>query len=151
MKKIFYLVLAAASLLSCNERNEDHPSIEDTILYDATGTNISLDDLKKEWQEMVNDNETGAQRSIGNLEIKEYLDDTTGQKSYVLIAINTADNVQTAALLSDYKDGYQISNRSASCYDCGPDVQIMLRDGHWYCKDDGSTSSPCTKVSRLDY
>ncbi len=151
MKKFLLLIFICSTALSCGNLDTSNLNVETIIFYDSTGEKIDLSQIKTQWYDMINESIAPEQRSLGELEIREFTDETSMEKSYALIAINSTQQVQTASIITKYKDGYQLSDRSASCYDCGAGLQIQLKEGYWYCMDNGNSSSPCTKTSRLDY
>lgn len=148
MKKSILLLVAICVMWSCKTQSPATQNIENIEFYSFTGDKMELSSIKKDWTAMINEPSTRNNRSIGTLEIREFKDKVSGDSFYALVALNSREQVQTAALINKYKDGYQISNRSTSCYDCGVDLQIQLTEGEWYCVDQGNPDNPCTKTSR---
>jgi hypothetical protein len=122
MKKVALLILTIVCTWSCKTISPAAENIENIEFYSFTGDKIELSSIKKDWTTMINEPATRKDRSIGTLEIRAFKDKANRDSFFALVALNSKEQVQTAALINKYKDGYQISNRSTSCYDCGVDL-----------------------------
>lgn len=148
--RIFLLLILVSFLFSCveNDMPEDLTAqkVKELSLYKFHGDRIKNDELITEWNEMINDSETPDLFKAGTFNIKKIKIADSDTFVYALVATNTVENIQTAALLTKYKDGYKISNRSVSCYGCKVQLELSSKEGYWSCN--GNNTS-CVKTSRL--
>ncbi|WP_397300404.1 hypothetical protein [Nonlabens ulvanivorans] len=151
MKKLPLLLLTCLLFFSCSENNsiDDLTSqkVEDLVFYNYDGEPLEQKDLVSSWNNMINDSETPYRFQAGTFSIKKIKTVDNDSFEYALVATNSEDQIQTAAFISEFKDGYKISNRSVSCYGCDVNLELTSKEGYWSCN---GTNKNCIKTSRLD-
>lgn len=151
MKNLSHLILVTLLFFSCSENNsiDDLTSqkVNDLVFYNYDGDLVEQDNLIKSWNIMVNDSETPDLYKAGTFSIKKIKTVENNAFEYALVATNTADQIQTAALITEFKNGYKISNRSVSCYGCDVNLELPNKEGYWSCN---GTNRECIKTSRMD-
>ncbi|KEZ93032.1 hypothetical protein [Nonlabens ulvanivorans] len=149
MKKLPLLLLTCLLFFSCSENNsiDDLTSqkVEDLVFYNYDGEPIEQKDLVSSWNNMINNSETPYLFQAGTFSIKKIKTLNNDDFEYALIATNTTNKIQTAALITAFKEGYKISNRSVSCYYCDVNLELQSKDGYWSCS---GTNENCVKTSR---
>lgn len=153
MKKLLLLLSITFLLISCNDKNtEDIMSmnIEDISFYSYSGTPMPLDSVSTAWRAFINEDDTPIHFETGTFEIKKIAIENSEDVVYALVATNAAQQVQTAATITSFKDGYKISERSTTCYNCEVNLSLSSKDGYWSCSgNDASTEAQCVKTSRI--
>lgn len=151
MKKLILLLFTATILISCKAKNPITENINEIQFYTYDDQPMKLSDIKKEWRKMINTNDYSFEKGVGSFEIREIADKKNNSKVLALVALNSAQRIQTATIINKYKEGYQMSDRSVSCFDCGTDLQVEFNGENWVCTKENESYTACTKTSRLEY
>lgn len=158
MKKFILFLACVTILFSCENKNDLsqdtdailNKNLEEIEFYSYSGASMSLSEIKAEWDNMVNESQTPEFLKAGTFEIKKIQIADSDAFEYAIVATNYNNQIQTAAIIESYKNGYKISNRSTSCYNCDVNLTLSDKERFLYCSgDDTSSSTPCIKTSRI--
>lgn len=152
MKKLLVLSFITFLIISCKTKEPIASDLTEVSFYTYDNQPISLADIKIKWRKMINDDDDSPLKNrLGKLEIREVIEESNGDNVLALLALNNSQRIQTASILTEYKNGYKLSDRSVTCADCGTDLQVVFKGENWVCKQEDHSYTSCTKTSRLEY
>ncbi len=148
MKNLIWILLIFLSLQSCKTAKADYTKsdINSLSLYDYNNKPISLENLTKEWNKRIQENEEINAR-LENLEIINIVDNETNKKTLVLLGTTNKKSVKTATTLTEYKNGLKLSDLTVTCNNCNDDLNIQLNNKNWSCIT--KVGKSCTKITTL--
>lgn len=151
MKKLLVLSFITFLIISCKTKESIPSDLTQISFYTYDDQPTTIADIKVKWRKMINDDNYALKNKLGVLEIREVIDESTGDNVLALIALNNSQRIQTASILTKYKNGYKLSDRSVTCTDCGTDLQVVFKGENWVCKREDDSYTSCTRTSRLEY
>lgn len=154
MKASFFLIFLTVLIISCDNHQKDFSDLESIAFYNFEGNEVDMEQLKKDWNNTMNPSYLDDQlyeQQIKDIEIKTIRDNHTNEDYLVLVATTTNKNAFTGKVISSFKDGFRLSDKTVICTNCGPDFQGELVEGEWICANNGKSINDCIKTSTLDY
>jgi len=154
MRTSIVLLALSIILISCNNHQKDFSNLESISFYDFKGSEITMDQLKKEWNTTINPiihEDIRNEQRVKDLYIKTIRDNSSNEDYLVLVASTSNINTYSGKVISSFKDGFKLSDTTVTCTNCGPEFQGELVDGEWICANKGKGTDDCMKTSTLDY
>jgi hypothetical protein len=154
MKNSIILIITAFLLLSCNDSTIDYAHLNKIAFYNFEGEQVNLDEIKKDWNKAINTGDhldSYNDQKISELNITIIQDNFTNEESLVIVAQTTNKNVYSGKVIKRFKNGMQLSDRTVTCIDCGPEFQGELINGRWTCANNGESIDDCTKNNSTNY
>jgi hypothetical protein len=154
MRTSIVLLALSVILISCNSHQKDFSNLESISFYDFKGSEINMDQLKKEWNTTINPiilEDAHYEQNVKELSIKTIRDNSSNEDYLVLVASTSNINVYSGKVIRSFKDGFKLSDKTVTCVNCGPEFQGELVDGDWICANKGESTDGCIKTSTLDY
>lgn len=148
------LLLLSVFAISCDSHQKDFSNLESISFYDFKGNEVPMDQLKKEWNKTINPiihEDTLYEQKVKELYIKVIRDNASNEDYLVLVASTSNINAYSGKVISSFKDGFKLSDKTVICTNCGPEFQGELVDGEWICANNGHSIEGCIKTSTLDY
>jgi hypothetical protein len=154
MRTSIVLLVLSVILISCNNHQKDFSNLESISFYDFKGSEIHMDQLKKEWNTTINPiiiEDTRYEQNVKELSIKTIRDNSSNEDYLALVASTSNINTYSGKIIRSFKDGFKLSDKTVICTNCGPEFQGELVDGEWICANKGKGTDDCMKTSTLDY
>lgn len=154
MKATIFLLLLSVFIISCDNHQKDYSDLESISFYNYKGESIDMEQLKKDWNATMDPvlvDGVVYEQEVKEISIKTIQDSSSNEDYLVLVANTTKKNAFTGKVISSFKDGFQLSDKTVICTNCGPQFQGELVDGEWICANNGDSIEDCTKTSTLDY
>ena len=154
MRTSIVLLVLIVILISCNNHQKDFSNLESISFYDFKGSEINMDQLKKEWNTTINPivfEDTHYEQNVKELSIKTIRDNSSNEDYLVLVASTSNINVYSGKVIRSFKDGFKLSDKTVTYANCGPEFQGELVDGEWICANKEESTGGCIKTSTLDY
>ncbi|MEN8817315.1 MAG: hypothetical protein ABF274_10680 [Nonlabens sp.] len=154
MRTTIFLLLISVFIISCDNHQKDFSDLESIAFYDFKGNEVDMEQLKKDWNETMNPvlvDDVFYEQKVKEISIKTLRDNSSNEDYLVLVANTTKKNAFTGKVISSFKDGFQLSDKTVICTNCGPEFQGQLVDGEWICANNGESIDDCMKTSTLDY
>ena len=150
MKNLIWILLIFLSLLSCKTAKTDYTKSElnSIQLYDFNDENISVENLTKQWNKRIQEDEK-INAKIESLEIINLVDRKTNKKTLVLLGTTNRKSVKTATKLTEFKNGLKLSDITVTCKNCNSELNIQLNDKNWSCVGEDNENDACTKTETL--
>ncbi len=112
----------ALFIISCNDSRIDYADLNKITFYNFKGNEVDLDEIKKDWNETIN---TGDH--LETLYDQRIIQDNfTNEESLIIVAQTTNKSVYSGKVIKRFKNGMQLSDRTVTCMDCGPEFQGKL-------------------------
>jgi hypothetical protein len=156
MKYLAVLIICffCITFIGCDTHTKDYSDLESISFYNYKGELIDMEQLKKDWNATMNTSFVDDQlheQTIKDIEIKTIQDSSSNEDYLVLVANTTKKNAFTGKVISTFKDGFKLSDKTVICTNCGTDFQGELVEGEWICANNGDSIQDCMKTSTLDY
>ncbi len=152
MKNTILLLIAIILLTSCDTHTKDYSNLESISFYDYLGNEITMDQLKSDWNKTVSSiihEEASYEQQINEIRIETIRDNSSNEDYLILVASTSNSNAFSGKIISSFKDGFKINNKSVTCINCGPEFKGELVDGTWICADNGDKIDGCIKASTI--
>lgn len=154
MKITIFLLLLSVFIISCDNHQKDFSDLESISFYDFEGNEVDMEQLKNDWNETMNPvliDGVVHEQKVKEISIKTIQDNSSNEDYLVLVANTTKKKAFTGKVISSFKDGFQLSDKTVICTNCGPEFQGELVDGEWICANNGDNIEDCMKTSTLNY
>ncbi|OUS20141.1 hypothetical protein A9Q93_01690 [Nonlabens dokdonensis] len=153
MKVRIALILVTIFFYNCDTHTKDYSDLESITFYNSEGNEVSMDNVKKEWNtnlSEVTDSALLNPPELKKLSVKIIRDNATNEDYLVLVASTSHKNAYSGKIISSFKDGFLLSDESVICVNCGTTFKGELVNGKWICAADDSNKDDCIKINTVE-
>ncbi|AGC77560.1 hypothetical protein LX97_02245 [Nonlabens dokdonensis] len=150
-----YLAVTIFSFLcvlftGCDTHTKDYSDLESISFYNHEGNEITMEELKKDWNETItraSTKDASYEQEIKELKIETIRDNSSNEDYLILVASTSNSNAFSGKVISSFKDGFQLPKETVTCINCGSEFKGELVDGTWICADNGDKIDGCVRAS----